>query len=241
MSDAWNMQSNIKAKKGSQGTLFQIGNKDSVLNPAQRWPRGYTPERQQAISRSLHATKIFGAEPLAGDDPRKRAQVVDTVARSTVPPGDLYGLKTIHNKPDPGHIATYWPGRREIGIDMDNSTVDGEDNIRKDSESLIHEIGHHVDNSTKETRDRAFALSRDGLEAGRIRAGVSEAVADNYHEKNYRTRGRNPQSDTQGEYEKTFPDPKERDKVVPGYNMVRPPLQEKQFPSRPDSVQGSLF
>lgn len=226
----WDMRTNFKNKPESQGTLFQ-GGRDQ-LNPQRRYPRGYTPQRQREVSDAL---------PTAYTSSYKhRAQVVDSVSRSSIPTEDLAGLNEVHDRPDEGTSGTYWTGSKKIGVDMDHPDA---------HQSLIHEIGHHVDQrgnhfgggygkvteslakdaahthavrlNEKRGKD-AEPNDTEVIMAGqRVMRGVSEAVADDYMVKNYSTGGRNPKGADQGLYQRNF-EPGDIDARYPGYSDVRP-------------------
>ena len=256
MTENWNMQSNIKAKPGSQGTLFQPASK-SVLNPQQRWPQGYTPERLNEVREGLEKTVVTHPDHLEDshepgdyrDIMGYRERVARSIAKSTVPPEHLEGLKAIHGHPDADDHGTYWPKRKQIGIDM----TQGGDIDR----TLIHEIGHHVhnDGTTSQGSMTAFKEiervtekhawqdkskyhdkptgSGFAMAHNKVQAGVHEALADNYLTEHYRTGGRKSEGITEGAYEKNFTSDR-REAYYPGYNDVRPPqvsptLQGMQF------------
>ena len=219
MSEPWDLRSNIKAKPGSQGTLFRAADK-GLLNPEQRWPRGYTPERLGAVREALSDTDIAGfshEDPVRLSPPQRdakgreryakypqtEARVTSALARSTVPPEHLHGLTRIHDQPHPLHLATYFPNTRELAVVINRPGREGE-------EHLIHELGHHVSAqsqlgkyvATEIGTDQAY---RDFGESARIthppessirnhiqrlHAGVEEAVADSYALEHFRPHGR---------------------------------------------------
>lgn len=260
---AWDLRSNIKAKEGSQGTLFQVADKDALLNPQQRWPRGYTPERQGEIRDRLENVKFTTSNPFTRtrDEAVQRARVTDTVARSTMPARHLSLLSEVHDKPMPGTHGTYYPTEKRLHVDM----------TAEDTEkTLVHELGHHNANVTARGGDTVRShILRLGEEAGRafqpehyppdrpltataramgsgiVKQGVHEAYADNYMTEHFRTRGRNPQPVETGRYEENWTT-EERERKYPGYNDVRPPaaLNEHQFadtplPGMPDPLKTS--
>lgn len=216
-SDDWEIRTNIKSKPGSQGTLFQGGRKE--LNPQRRWPKGYTPERQADVHGGLAATTVHPTVKV--NPPRRsdevRARVVDAVSRSTVPVEHLDGLREIHDQPEKGTEATYWPMRKSLAVDMFHP--DGHKN-------LIHELGHHRDNYTRESVGMTKA-NKDILYSptGKGRAEAAEAVADNYYVEHHRDLGRNGRPPTQGRYEDTG-----NADHMPGYRAVRPAKPEHLSP-----------
>src|SRR5580700_5006990 len=80
----FNLQSNMKAKPNSQGTLFQAN--ASQRTPASRQPRGYSPERYKAVGQALSLDVPFGHDPGTG---WARARATAAVARSTIPMSHL--------------------------------------------------------------------------------------------------------------------------------------------------------
>ena len=243
MTEPYDLRSNIKGKPGSQGTLFQVKDK-GLLNPQQRWPKGYTPERLTEVRKGLKDTTVVPPDHLySGPDDHVqktkgvnsfgyRARVEDTIARTTVPGRDLQGLRTIHGEPDSGDDASYWPGRHEVGVDMTHS-----DSAR----SLVHELGHHYYNDhsldaqrtipevaeSHAWRDKGKYQERPNatgkvMAQAKVQEGVHEALADSYYEQHYRTGGRNSQPEGKGGlYEQMFTTEK-LDQHYPGYTDVRP-------------------
>jgi hypothetical protein len=158
------MRSNIKGKPGSQGTLFQVKDK-GLLNPQQRWPQGYTPERLNAVRQELRHTPISAPDHMY-DQPNEDNQrehgvtsfgyperVRREIAKTNIPTEHLRGLKGIHGEPDEGTHGTYWKGGandRTIGVDMTQADTDkprfpGFKRTYNDiAQTLTHEIGHHV-------------------------------------------------------------------------------------------------
>jgi hypothetical protein len=256
------MRSNIKAKPGSQGTLFQPTK--SVLNPQQRWPQGYTPERLNEVRGALRETPItyperYEDEHEPGDYRQMmgyREGVTRMIAKSTVPAEHLEGLKGIHGEPDEDDYGTYMMKAKTIDIDPTNSHVD---------QTLIHEIGHHFHNDGT-TSQGSYEASREISKAAEkhawrnlrpyadrpnrtsiamaentVQAGVHEALADNYLTEHYRTGGRKSEPVTQGAYQRNFTSDR-LDAAYPGYSDVRPhqpspTLQRMQF----NDAQGELY
>lgn len=255
MAEPYDLRPNIKGKPGSQGTLFQVKDK-GLLNPAQRWPRGYTPERQDEVRGAF--TDAYGRQTAMhgrGDasDQSQRARVVDTVARSTIPAGHVFGVEKIDSYPQKGTVGTYWPRKAHVAVDMHARNENDES-----GKTLIHELGHHHAASDREHNlsvgqfaDRVaekdehtapFRTSSGELNTtGRIMArqavdyGVHEGAADNYMVEHYRTRGRNPQPVDKGAYE-VHQSEETLEKHYPGYRDIRPkPNLGPQF------SQGTLF
>lgn len=258
MSEPYDLRSNIKGKPGSQGTLFQVKDK-GLLNPAQRWPRGYTPERQEEVRGELFAdhlgrnTRFFGAE--GRHDNAVRARFVDTVARSTMPARHLNNLGEVTEYPAKDTRGTYWPGmnsRLAVNLHTEN---EGD----RAGQTLLHELGHHHANQAfdlpepkQETvhaaaelgmadwrRSRGPNASDLHMAEGRVRMGMHEGYADNYMTEHYRTRGRNPQPVTEGAYESNPNFAGGRlEREYPGYRDIRP---RPQAHMGPQFRQGELF
>lgn len=260
MSDAYDLRSNMKDKPGSQGTLFQVKDK-GLLNPQQRWPRGYTPERRDEIAGALKDTVIMDrvSHPVRSRDPEDweqgryaryphaEARVVDTLARSTVPASDIQGLERIHDKPHTGHLATYWPAKKEMAVTMFGSrpTSTGRSLKEEGEHSLIHELGHHVDKAhtgeTERHMQQGVAAKVEYATPGgpeAVRSGLAEGVADNYYVEHFRGRGRKRERVTQGHYETNFA-PDEIRRKYPGYTHVRPTPEFSNLNGA--QFQGTLF
>jgi hypothetical protein len=245
------MRSNIKAKPGSQGTLFRPASK-SLLNPQQRWPKGYTPERLNEVRSALKDTAVHADPEYVGIEEedhagrtrvetQHRPRVEQAIARSTVPVEHLQGLSEIHDHVDEGTVGTYWPAKRlggpnSLAVDMSGYHVDS----REAEGVLIHELGHHHDfehsldlhRVTREVSEKHAWKDKGPYQQkptqsgvyqaeSKVRAGVAEATADNYFTEHYRTPGRNPQRVTKGQYENNFTTDR-LDQKYPGYTDVRP-------------------
>lgn len=183
MVESYDMRSNIKGKPDSQGTLFQVKDK-GLLNPQQRWPRGYTPERQQAVNEVMHgANSPYLLSDKAGTGPARR-DLNETIKRSTVPPEHLGGVKF---QPGQASLAIHDGGRFGGGeihgvYENERQGKDPEISILKGQESTfvpIHEIGHHV--SANEATPHAEY--RTGYQRGQ-----EEAFADRYAHEHFRDR-----------------------------------------------------
>lgn len=241
MTDAYDLRSNIKGKPGSQGTLFKVKDK-GLLNPDQRWPQGYTPERLNAVR---DATRDIRISPALGDghsvgelqSDHSRERFNRTVARSTIPTSDLQGIREVDSRAEATHAATYYPAARRIGIRPELPDHD---------KNLIHEIGHHVDFSharqaetlADSTRGRIPDIARAHVERTRgidnpnstqlanavrdVTYGAREGYADNYYTDHYREPGRKGGRVSTGRYEANFPGPGEIERRYPGYRDVRP-------------------
>lgn len=280
MADAFDMRTNIKGKPGSQGTLFQVADK-SVLNPQQRWPQGYTPERLGAVRDALRTTPISAPQHLY-DQPDSDAQAEHGVnvygyrermhreiAKTTIPPEHLQGIREIHGEPDEGSRGTYWTGGsrdKTLAVDLTQADTDkprfpGFKRTYEDARrTLTHEIGHHVNMSLAPTphvhdlvaQIHAHEAIKDNewrdtptetdvsMARSRIRPGVDEAQADDYLVQHYRTGGRKPTGTNEGAYERNF-NATQRSERYPGYNDVRPPENTPSHQRSLETMQQAQF
>jgi hypothetical protein len=244
MTDAYDMRSNLKNKPGAQGTLFQVKDK-GLLNPQQRWPKGYTPERQREVSDALsQQTSVYPTMRVYPPRPEShvRARLTDAIARSTVPTEHLAGLRTVHDQPEHGHEATYWPGRQTMAVNLfgkhENQGIMGDEpygSAEPDAgaKNLLHELGHHVDHMVTRESARLNRENKNILYAanGKGYADAGEAVADNYYVEHYRGPGRKGAQVTQGRYEDSG-----LAEHMPAYREVRPALQPRQFDTGQDML-----
>lgn len=126
----WDVGPVLKDKMGSQGTLFRGGTK---FSSDKRYPRGYTPERQQEVADAVvqpstkvytdargtqvsHGTqsanfkdrKVRGSgdmsAPMEHESRQPVRDLVDNIARSTVPVEDLT------SEVEPGRKLHFWVG-----------------------------------------------------------------------------------------------------------------------------------
>lgn len=182
----WDVRTNLKAKPGSQGTLFQ-GGSDQMTDA--KWPRGYSPERLHEVKAAVLPDKrILADEPhmYPFDTNREKRKLVDNIARSTVPVHHMLGVQ-------------FQPGQTSLAMsssDPHDSAVPGglyEERSKQwnepatiklhegvaDRPTAIHEIGHHVSQETG-TPHSAYGNTRQ--------RGEEEAFADNYAQQHYRPR-----------------------------------------------------
>lgn len=152
MADAYDLRSNIKNKPGAQGTLFQVKDK-GLLNPQQRWPQGYTPDRLNAVRAETRSIPISAPDHMY-DQPEEdnqrqhgttsmgyRERVNREIAKTNVPPEHLRRISEINGDPDEGTHGTYWKGGakdRTLAVDMTDRDP------HEARQTLTHEIGHHV-------------------------------------------------------------------------------------------------
>lgn len=241
-----------KGKPGGQGSLFSVGDKDALLNPAQRWPRGYTPERQREVGEALDGPGMVHGRPnVSVVDTRGssvsnhsfRAWVRGTLARSTVPVEHLRNLDRVDTSPNPDTYGTYWQANRRLAVNPD---LPGD----KSGVTLLHELGHHHGFGTKEGletvanairpetiakaaqteanksfRGQTFGPSAtdNAMAYAAVRRGANEGYADNYAVEHYRAPGRKGERLEQGAYESNPNFAGDKlDKHYPGYRDVRP-------------------
>lgn len=189
MSD-WNLQTNIKNKPNAQGTLFSGGK--SQMNPAKRYPRGYTPERQSAILGAMHgwgvSDRVTSESDLPNDDesrgPHAR-RVIDQIMKSSIPPEHLKNLRidvadrydeygpVEHHLDDvtDGHYNhyAYKSGGERV--------VHGDAVVAHDTSpyTVLHEIGHHVSATAGNPHSKYDSPHQRGREEG-----FADAYADKH-------------------------------------------------------------
>jgi hypothetical protein len=207
----WDMRSNINPSAGSQGTLFGGGTK--YLSD-QRWPRGYTPERQAEVAaavvrpsvavytdsrgavvsrgtqskefkdRKVNYGQVGGEPHLVNESRQPVRNLVDNIARSTVPAQHLGGLQWRHNaeahlgSDDPNTTTLAHYDKRGDALSHGSPVV----RLRTGQETThtpIHEIGHHV--SWNEGHEHS--VYRTGMDRGR-----EEGFADKYAFEHFRDR-----------------------------------------------------
>jgi len=188
----WDVRTNIKAKPGSQGTLFQGGSEQMT---DAKWPKHYTPERLHEVLPHVAPYK-HGAEGVHDapamfeyDTGSERRKLVDTVARSTVPAHHMLGVQF-----KPGaqvvDMGTGTPGEYASG-DYKRSHPSSPARIRitrghAETHTPIHEIGHHVsfDGGLPDRGVIPYTTAGD--------RGHEEGKADAYAQEHYRDRRGRP-------------------------------------------------
>lgn len=205
----WQIGPVLKDKLGSQGTLFRGGTKYSSPN---RFPKGYTPERQAEVADAVVrpsttvsltkgvtetrgvASNNFGdrkvrtsgdmSAPMEWQSNQATRNMVDTIARSTVPVEHLSG--TQFRLGSPAQLGPKVAGHFDKGGDA--LTKPGEAVIRVAPEhtqgsTVIHEIGHNV---SHQHEGNSFPRDADKF------SGQEEAFADDYAEQHFRDRKARP-------------------------------------------------
>lgn len=168
MTADWNMQTNLKNKPNAQGTLFSGGK--AQMDPAKRYPRGYTPERMREVTSTVQFPDDHYSHEV-GRDYYNRANAMQNVARSTVPASHLEGL-TLKVLPSKGALigggaGVYEDDKRTAKVLQHSSGT----------ATVIHEIGHHVSSKS----------NADSYGAGTPRErGHEEGFADRYADEHFR-------------------------------------------------------
>lgn len=266
----WDMRSNINPSPGSQGTLFGGGTKHLS---DQRWPRGYTPDRQKEVAdavvrpsvavytdergavvsrgtqskefkdRKVNYGMVDGEPHIAYESRQPTRDLVDNIARSTVPAEHLGGLQWRHhaeehlksNNPHTTTLAHY--DKRGDALSHGSPVI----RLRTGEETTdtpIHEIGHHV--SWNEGMEHSEY--KTGMQRGR-----EEGFADKYAFTHFRDRRGNPMTDM-----RVYPNPSNEDanhrlNFASGYHAVRgdipapDPLQKYLSSHEPTSERQRLF
>lgn len=169
MTDGWNYQTNIKNKPNAQGTLFSGG--ASQIPADRRYPRGYTPERMQAVKSTVQfPERNYSRGPQR--DFLNRENAAQTIARSTVPTKDLAGL-TVRVLPFKGAIIG---GGRGVYEDDTQTALIAQH--ASGDQTVVHEIGHHVSH-----RQSGGVSYGPGTPHDR---GREEGFADRYADEHFR-------------------------------------------------------
>jgi hypothetical protein len=167
----------VGKNKFSQPALPGMPRPRDLMTPEARYPRGYTPERQRAISDAFKNTHVGGTinpdnpDPSFPKDIRKlRALAIDSVANSKIQPEQLQGIHSINfnegdeknTNMDENEMGNYRGGIINIRGSMTGvERNEGASNLR-------HEIGHHATLGT---------VPPNGTDTNR---GLREGVADEF-------------------------------------------------------------
>lgn len=157
----FDLRSNLKNKPNAQGTLFKADK--SQRTPESRQPRGYSPERMQAVRKTLTPGGINRSNMEAYEISRTgktptvvsgQDQAMRTVARSTVPLSDIQGKSGMGNVSmhatksiDTGAyngIQSGAAGEYRKAVGPYDPTIHVAPKYTN-TFVPIHEIGHHVD------------------------------------------------------------------------------------------------
>jgi hypothetical protein len=170
--EQWDVRSNLKNKPNAQGTLFSGG--AAQMNPAKRYKKGYTPERQRAVLDNVrvHDLSKDAWEPEANS--HRAREAYETIKRSSVPIEHLNGLRINILSPQTDVL-----GRLKNGVDGsyrgngEYSYPRGEISLSHAARqpTLLHEIGHHASHLDK-TPHSAYNTPWD--------RGSEEGFADRY-------------------------------------------------------------
>jgi hypothetical protein len=243
MSADWNLQTNIKARPGSQGTLFSGGK--SQMNPQRRWPRGYTPERQREIVRSMGYGIVDHTDPAPIDDGRgeivpshAERDVRDAILTSSVPASDVKNLRI--------HIVGKEGRKYAAEVEADpnvrlsegtrglynNHGRRGEIDVHHEAGAftVLHEVGHHA-SMLANTQHSNYDTVRQ--------RGEEEGFADSYAEKHLSPTLRTPRvmhpDDSTGldDYNPSYGQVGSREnEFFDGYHKTRP--MESRVPNAED-------
>jgi hypothetical protein len=188
-SGQFDMTSKIKNKPNAQGTLFTPDK--SARTPESRQPKGYSPERYQAVGEATGMSRKNGSMHVYGGHAETQARAWASLARSTVPvehlkrpdtskpaseknPSLNIGVRN-HEKGDPsGHYQA--PGTTAMKHQGRIALFKG----AAADDTVIHEIGHHVDRDRSSPADRNQVIPH---------AGSQEGFADRYAAEHMRTAG----------------------------------------------------
>lgn len=198
------MRTGFKNKPGSQGTLFKVSDKSQYADEI-RYPRGYTPERYDAVAKKVNPDRDerqygAGAENLVDsvyrtwsgpgekrvvhDSQQPLRDLIGTVARSTVPLKHLNGAQfnIVSGAEDDKMKRDYTAGT----YTSERNRIDLRPDAVRDF-TPVHEIGHHVshmEGNEHAARYTASATSR----------GQEEGFADNYALEHARPKSRRKKS-----------------------------------------------
>ena len=224
----WDVRTNLNASPGAQGTLFSGGTKYSS---DARFPRGYTPDRLREVADHVIEPQIknytdgrgrvevkgvestnarsFAPRALGGDvvDKSPIRNVVDTIARSTVPVEHLQNLQFSshhgigrHQDSSLTELDEHGGGAAGLYSPAGSSGVPanahGRASIRvlptaAGTSTVIHEIGHHVSRTVADTSHSNYGNA--------AQQGREEGFADDYAQEHFRDRrGRQVERGTYG-------------------------------------------
>lgn len=182
----WQMTTNMKAAPNSQGTLFQGNN-------AQRYPRGYTPERQISVLANLHPETYAALK----SEPTTRA-IVDNVKRSSVPVETIRNVKFVGAGGPMGRqrgmhggltIGGSYQGTTKFNEDFSRKILGGVVKVaagQEDNTTPIHELGHHQSRLLERPSSKYDTPARKGADEG---------FAETFAERNWRDRRGRPAQD----------------------------------------------
>lgn len=210
------MQTNIKAKPGSQGTLFQGGYN-------RNYHRGYGPERQAEAREHVEVGyQNWMRNSKGANTGEQRARLMDTIARSTVPSEDLRAESEgrmgpmrvkYHTGMFLNHIQAHGIYQAKGG-----TTDQGQPAITlhpgaEETTTAIHELGHHVSNARKTEHSQNYKTDQPAMR------GQEEAFADNYAQEHFRDRRGKPT--VVGQYAGGFTDDQRPHEFYDSYNVAR--------------------
>jgi hypothetical protein len=167
----------VGKNKFSQPALPGMPRPRDIMTPEARYPRGYTPERQRAISDAFKNIHVDGTtnpdnpdSSFPNDTRKLRALAIDSVANSKIQPEQLQGIHLINfNEGDEKNtnISENASGNYRGGIINIRGSMTGVER-NEGASTLRHEVGHHA------TRD---TVPSDGTDTNR---GLREGAADEF-------------------------------------------------------------
>ena len=205
--------------QGGQGMLARPA---AFMEPAQRYPRGYTPGRLREMTEALKDTHLSTGwgppEKGLASQYEEKARVRETLARSTVPAAHVRGLESVTTgatldsntlgeyehtsasfNPNSGRTRREPVARLEVGARMTEGLTLEEDmrgesafaDVNRVGRTLIHEVGHHVQNQPHLESGKAMR-QRDSLHVMLMGDPTHEAGAENYADQHFREDPRFP-------------------------------------------------
>lgn len=166
-----------------------------LMLPERRYPRGYTPRRQQEVSNALQNTE-FDVSTGQGmqADKEEESFIRQAITRSTIPADDLSELnRVVSHLPNEEYsgLGRYNPHAKRLqmgtffGADRAGGSASISDNPNDASKILIHELGHHADRDRRSPKLSSYGKSRlNGASQLFVneaaRRGSNEANANNY-------------------------------------------------------------
>lgn len=208
--------------EGGQGMLARPAH---WMTAQERYPRGYTPQRQREVSEALNGVQFraSNADLFVGYTAARREEdfVRQAITRSTIPVAQLRGLQKV--VPTSGAVAdtslahykfgnSYSDGRIEpmahlhIKDPIDSKSeyvvpnTDTPQSPNDVSRSIIHELGHHVQNLPYLDRGRPYRPRTSFT--SRVR---DEADAENFADQHHVDDPRFPPSEEiHGGYDRTL-------------------------------------
>jgi len=173
----------VGKNKFSQPALPGMPRPRDLMTPEARYPRGYTPERQRAVSdafKNIHVDSTItpdNPDPSFPKDTRKlKALAIDAVANSKIEPEQLQGLHSINfNEGDEENtnISEDAAGNYRGGIINIRGSMTGVER-NEGASTLRHEIGHHATQDTVSPWPSWVPSGNTALDRGRREGAADE-------------------------------------------------------------------